>query len=124
MLFPACTGTGLAVFVTERSAESATWMFTVALLLPPFGSMVVEETESVCVMVVPDATFVFTFTTKVKFAVVLAAIVVVSVQVSVPNTQFHPAGPVRDTAVVLAGRVSLNTGAFAVAGPPLVTLWV
>ena len=33
MLLPACTGTGLAVFVIERSAESATSTFTVALLL-------------------------------------------------------------------------------------------
>src|SRR5437899_1874056 len=114
MLLPASTGTGLAVFVTARSAEPATVTFTVALLLPPFGSTVVEETESVCEMTVPEATFVFTFTTNVKFAVVVAAIVVVSVQVRVPSTHVHPAGPLRETAVVLAGRVSVNTGAFAV----------
>ena len=42
----ASTGTGLAVLVTERSAEPATWMLTVALLLPLFGSLLVEETES------------------------------------------------------------------------------
>jgi hypothetical protein len=67
---------------------------------------------------------VFTFTTKVKFAVVVAAIVVVSVQVKVASTHVHPTGPVNDTAVVFAGRVSVNTGAAAVAGPPLVTLCV
>src|SRR3979490_3063833 len=117
----ASTGTGLGVLVTERSAESATWTLTVALLLPPFGSTVVEETESLCVIVVPNATFVFTFTTKVKLAEVLAPIVVVSVQVRVARTHVHPAGPVRDTDVVLAGSVSVSTGAFAVAGPPLVT---
>ncbi len=75
-------------------------------------------------MVVPCATVVFTFTTKVKFAVVADAIVVVSVQVSVPSTHVHPAGPVNETAVVFAGRVSVNTGALAVAGPLLVTLCV
>ncbi len=121
---PANTGTGLAEFVTDRSEEFATSTLTDALLLPAFGSPVVEETESVCVMVVPGATFVFTVTTKVKFAVVFAAIVVVSVQVRVARTQVHPAGPVNDTEVVFAGRVSENTGAFAVAGPPLVTVCV
>jgi len=75
-------------------------------------------------MIVPEATFVFTFTTKVKFAVVLAAIAAVSVQVGPARTHVHPAGPINDTAVVLAGRVSVNTGAAAVAGPPLVTFCV
>ena len=122
MLLPACTGTGLAEFVIERSAEPATRDLTVALLLPPFGSLVVEETESVCVIVDPYATVVLTFTTKVKFAVVLDAIVVVSVQVR--PTHVHPAGPVNETNEVFAGRVSVNTGALAVAGPLLVTLCV
>src|ERR1017187_5316546 len=99
-------------------------MLTEALLLPPFGSPVVEETESVCVMIVPDATVEFTVTTKENAAIVLAAMFTVSVQVRVTRTHVHPAGPVRDTAVVLGGSVSVNTGAFAVAGPPLVTLWV
>ena len=121
---PASTGTGLAEFVTERSEESATCTLTDALLLPGFGSLVVEETESVWVIVVPAATFALTVTTKVKFAVVLAAMVVVSVQVRVARTHVHPAGPVSDTAVVFAGSVSVNTGAFAVAGPPLITLCV
>src|SRR5579863_591148 len=122
MLLPACTGTGLAVFVTPISAESATGTLMVTLLLPPFGSLVVEATESVCVMFVPAATVAFTVTTNVKFAVVPAVIAVVSVQVRVPRTQFHPAGPLNETPVVLAGRVSVKTGALAVAGPLLVTL--
>src|SRR5438094_4285766 len=117
MLLLASTGTGAGVFVTARSAEPATWIFTVALLLPPFGSLVAEETESVCVIVVPDVTLVLTFTTNVKFAVVPPLIVVVSMQVSVARTHVHPAGPANDTAVVLAGRVSVKTGALAAAGP-------
>jgi hypothetical protein len=69
ILLPACTGTGLAVFVTDISAESATTVLTDALLFPPFGSTVVDETVSVSVIVVPDATVEFTFTTKVKLPV-------------------------------------------------------
>ena len=62
-----------------------------------------EETESVCVMVVPFATVAPTVTTKVKFAVVLAGMVVVSVQVKA-SAQVHPAGPVNDTNVVFGGQ--------------------
>src|SRR5258706_16191307 len=102
MLLRASTGTGLAEFVTDRSEEFATTTLTDALLLPAFGSPVVEETESVWVMVVPGTKIVITVTTKVKFAVVFAAIVVVSVLVRVARTQVHPAGPVNDTAVGFA----------------------
>ena len=94
-----------------------------ALLFPVFGSPVVEEAESVSVMVVPDATVLFTAKTRVKVVVAFAAIVVVSVQVSVARTQVHPA-PDSDTAVVFAGKVSVNTGAAAVAGPLFVTVCV
>lgn len=109
--------------VTERSAESATYVVALALLLPEFGSCVVEVTESVWVMTVPAATVLLTVTTNVKLAVP-AVIAAVSVQVRVPSTQVHPDGPVRETAVVFAGSVSVNTGALADAGPALVTLCV
>jgi hypothetical protein len=123
MLFPARTGTGLGVFVMERFAELPTTSVAIAVLFPPFGSTVVDATETVSVIVVPTATLVLTFTTKVKLAVPIA-IVVVSVHFRVPRTQVHPAGPVSETAVVLAGRVSVSTGAAAVTGPPLVTTCV
>ena len=97
----------------DRSDVSATIVPTVALLLPLFGSIVVERTESVWVIVVPEATVAPTFTTKVKLAVVLAVIAAVAVHFSVPKEQVQPAGPVNDTAVVPAGRVSLRTGAAA-----------
>jgi hypothetical protein len=90
--------------------------------LPPFGSPVVDDTESVCVTVVPFATVAATVTTNVKFAVVFAAIVVVSVQVK--PVHVHPAGPAKEKSVVPVGSVSVNTGAFAVTGPLLVTLCV
>ncbi len=47
MLVLASTGTGAGVLVTERSADPATWILTVAVLLPLLGSLLVDETESV-----------------------------------------------------------------------------
>ena len=120
----ACTGTGLGLLVTERSAVLATSVLTVTLLLLEFGSAVVEETEAVWIRFVPEAAVEGTVTTKVKFAVEFAAIVVVSVHLRVTNEQFQPAGPESDTAVVPAGSVSVRTGAAAVACPALLTDWV
>lgn len=122
MLLPAITGTGLAEFVIDRFAEPATCTLAAALLLPPFGSPVDDETESVCVTVVPFATLAPTVTTNVKFAVVSGGIAAVSVQVK--PVHVHPPGPVNDTSVVPAGNVSVSTGAFAATGPLLVTLCV
>src|SRR5579871_4261068 len=124
MLLPACTGTGFAEFVTDTSTVLPTGMLTPELLFPLLGSLVDDETDSVCVMTVPVATFEFTFTTNVKFAVVVEAILVVSVQVRLARTQVHPAGPVSETPVVFAGNVSVMTGAFAVAGPAFFTVCV
>ena len=121
-MLPASTGTGLAEFVTDKSAESATCTLTVALLLPMFGSPVALLTDAVSVMVVPEATAVFTFTTKVKFAVALAASVPMEHVKGETEVQAHPAGPVSDTNVVLAGRVSVRTTVVAEAGPPLATV--
>jgi len=71
---PACTGTGLAVLVIERLAESATCTLTEALLLPIFGSVVtLLATEAVSVMVAPEVAVALTFTTNVKVAVALSA---------------------------------------------------
>jgi hypothetical protein len=58
---PACTGTGFAVFVSDKSAEGETYTTVEALLLPEFGSPVTDEAiEAVCVMVEPEAVFAFT----------------------------------------------------------------
>src|SRR5437879_8734997 len=123
MLFPASTGTGLAEFVTDRSAEFPTWTLATAVLLALFGSLDVAPTVTVSVMVEPEATFVFTFTTNVKVAVALAASMAF-VQVNVTLLHTHPAGPVRDTIVVLAGSASVRVMLLATAGPPLVTTCV
>jgi len=124
MLLPAITGTGLAAFVTDRSAESPTCTLAEALLLPGFGSPTVGVTEAVCVMVDPEATFVFTFTTKVKFALVLAARVAMLQVKGDMEVHTHPAGPLSDTNAVLAGSASVSTTELAGAGPPLVTVCV
>lgn len=124
MLLPACTGIGLFAFVIDRAADGDTYTLTEALLLLEFESPVTEEaTESVCVIVVPDAVLAFTVTTKVKLAVALAARVPI-VQVSVTVEQVQPAGPVRDTAVVFVGSGSVKVTVLAEAGPALVTVWV
>jgi hypothetical protein len=44
-----------------------------AVLLPEFGSLVVELTDTVSVMVEPGVAVALTVTTKVKVAVALAA---------------------------------------------------
>ena len=63
MVLVACTGTGLALLVIDRSAEPATCTLAEALLLPELGSVVVEPMDPVCVMVEPAATVALTFTT-------------------------------------------------------------
>jgi hypothetical protein len=124
MLLPASTGTGLAEFDTDKSAEFPTTTLADALLLPVFGSLVtLDATDAVCVMVEPEVVPTFTFTTKVKFALALATRVAI-VQVRVPTLQVHPAGPVSDCAVVFAGVVSVRVIVLALAGPALATVWV
>ena len=74
MLLPAITGTGLAMFVIERSAELPTSTLAEAVLFPELGSVVGDAlTESVSVMVDPETALAFTFTTKVKVALAFAA---------------------------------------------------
>ena len=126
MLFPACTGIGAAVFVTDRSDDVDTYSFTVALLFAEFGSLVVVElTVSVCASTVPDAMVPGTLTTNVKAVVVVfAARFEPSVQVKEARTQVHPAGPVSETAVVPGGSVSTSLGVTAAAGPAFVTVCV
>jgi hypothetical protein len=125
MLLPAATGTGLSVFVIDRLAESATPTLAVALLFVVFGSLVVDETESVSLIVVPCATLAFTVTVKVKFAVVFAArdaVVQLGGVVAVLHVQ--PAGPVSVPIVVFAGSGSVKETVDAAIALLLVTLCV
>ena len=82
----------------------------------------VEPMDPVCVMVEPAATVALTFTTKVKFAVALAANVPMVQVKGLAELQVQPAGPVSDTNVVFAGRVSVSVTVLALAGPPFVTV--
>jgi hypothetical protein len=95
---------------------------TDAVLLFMFGSLMALLTDAVSVMVVPEATAVFTFTTKVKLALVPAVRVAMEQVKGETEVHAHPAGPLRDTNVVLAGRVSVRTTVVAEAGPPLATV--
>src|ERR1700722_1270680 len=126
MVPPACTGTGLALLVIDKSAEFATCTLVEALLFPVFGSLVAEATDAVSVIVVPEATVVGTFTTNVKVAeesvARLAALHVYGAEV----VQVHP-DPLTtdsDANVVLAGTAPDNTTVVAVAGPLFVTVCV
>ena len=125
IVLPALTGIGAAVFVTEISAEVDTSVLTVAALLPPFESPVVELTVAVSVSIVPDAMVAGTLTTNVKGPTVLLALRFdPSVQVRVARVQVHPAGPVRLIAVAPGGSVSTIFGVAALAGPEFVTVCV
>jgi len=131
MLLFTWTGTGLAEFVTDRSAEPATWMLAEALLLLRFGSAgVVSATDAVSVIVDPGATPALTVTTNEKLAVAFAArgFPALFVHRRVTTLHVHPAGPVKLTAVVFAGSVSVRVieaaaAEPAVAGPPFATIW-
>jgi hypothetical protein len=120
MLFPACTGTGLAEFVTERSAELATCTLEDALLLPVFGSLVDDETDAVSVMLVPDATVVGTVTMNVNVAVPTGRLAMLHVY-GEAVVQVHPE-PDSEKNVLFAGTASARTTEVAVAGPLFVTV--
>lgn len=67
-VLPAAIGTVPALLVTDRSAEAPTYVVTLALLLPEFGSDVEDETPAVSVSAVPAVTVEFTVTINVKLA--------------------------------------------------------
>lgn len=73
MLLPACTGTGLAVLLIERLAESATPTTAVALLLLVLGSVTLLAIEAVSEIVEPAVAVGLTVTTKVTVEEVLIA---------------------------------------------------
>ncbi len=124
-LLPALTVEALAVFTTCRSesVETATVVVAEAELLVALSSSVLEETETVSVILVPLGVPVATFTPMVKFAVADAASEVAE-HVNVPPegaVQLHPAAGVTLTKVVLDGIVSVSTGLAASLGPLFVT---
>ena len=65
---PAVTGSGVSVFVTDRSAAAATLVVAVSLSLPTFGSAVEDEIVAVLEIVVPPASAGSTARVSVKMA--------------------------------------------------------
>jgi hypothetical protein len=113
--------------VIARSALFALATMTVALALFVVipGTMLLAVAVSVSVMLVPEGVAGFTCSTKVKFAVVLAArLAIVQLGGAVAMLHVHPAGPVRETTVVFGGTGSVNETVVAAAGPLFVTLCV
>src|SRR5271163_5135118 len=89
MLFPACTGLGVAVIVTTMLALVAepTRVKTLAVLFARFGSFVPDETEAVSRICVPLTVPGTTVTTNVNVPVAAFATVgLVQVILPVPPT--------------------------------------
>jgi hypothetical protein len=101
-------------------------------LFPVFGSSTPETTLAVLVITVPFVVAAATFTTTVIVAVfpdgsagaVVSAQLMVLGVVVVMRVQAHPVGPVADTKVVFAGRLSVTEVFGEAAGPLLVTTCV
>src|SRR5579872_1722364 len=104
-------GLGVAVFTIAISAllELATSTFAVALLVVRFGTILLTVAVTVSPMFVPDGVPALTCRTRVKLAEPLTAIVLPSVQVTVPVaptagvTHPQPAGGVMDWKLVFGG---------------------
>ena len=127
-MFPAVTGSGESVFVTERSADVLTDVLAEDVLLASFGSGVVEPTDARLLMELPLAVLALTFTTSVKTAGgSLTAYDFVAVTPPVPPTagvvRDHPAGAAIETNVVPVGTPSVNC-VTASEGPALSTVIV
>src|SRR4029450_1331075 len=110
-MFPLATaGSGESDFRTRRLAPELTVVVAVAELFPAAGSSV-DVMLAVLLTIVPLGVAAFTFTTSAKAPLPFAgSVAMVQFTVPVPPTagvvQVHPAGDVRDTNVVFAGRVS------------------
>src|ERR1700722_17287056 len=127
MLLLACTGFGEATFVTVKfGAFVPTTVVAVAVLLAKLGSMAEELADTLCVMTVPLAVPVFTFTTRLNVAAVDPAMFTL-VQITLPvppitgEAQLHPVGDAIETKVVFVGIVITTVALSAELGPLLVT---
>src|SRR5258705_2886228 len=131
MLFPAMTGSGESVLVTDISACVLTVVVAFPVLLAGVGSGVVLAATASLEIVDPLPVFAFTFTTIVKTAVsALGTLPFEKTTLPVPPTAgaavLHPVPVVTtaDTNVVLAGTASVTVTVEADAGPLLTKLTV
>ena len=123
---PITVGVAGPLFVTTRSALFETVVDAVALLFPGFGSLVVDVTVAVLLIVVPFGVAAFTFATSVKVAVAPLISDAIEHVVVAPVVQMN-AGPVvwfSETNVVFAGSVSVNETVEASDGPLFATVMV
>ena len=115
--------------VTDRSAALLTVVVAVALLFPGVGSVVVELTVAVLVIVEPLGVAALTLTTSEKVAVAPAArVAMFAVIVPVPPTAgevIEEPGPevcITETKVVFAGVESVRETLCAGLGPLFVNV--
>jgi hypothetical protein len=123
MLLPARIGLGTPLFVTVRSHAVMTVVVTVVLLLADVGSIVVEETDELAVIVCA-AMFGATFTTTVMSTAEPALMLGFEQVTEAVTVHNQPAGGATETNVVLAGIASVNMTAEAGPGPLFVTVCV
>ena len=130
MLFPACTGFGETVLVTERLGPvDPTRVEAVAELFDAVGSVADDDTDTLSLITVPFATPVFTFTTSENEPEVPPAILAF-MQTTVPGfpapglVQLHPDGALIETKVELVGTGATYVALSAALGPLLVTTCV
>jgi hypothetical protein len=130
MVFPACTGLGEAVLVTDKfGPEPPTIVVTVAVLFDRIGSRTDELTVADAVITVPFVVPVATFTTKVKLAEDNPAMFAfVHTALPVPpmlgTRQLHPAGGVSEANVAALGTGNTSVALSAALGPLLVATTV
>ena len=117
---PAVTGSGLSLFVIDKSADVVTAVGAVAVLFAGTGSVVVLET--VAVLLKPAVCAALTCTTKVSVVSAEPAAIVPRFQVTVPLLSVPP--PVADTKLVPAGNGSETVTPIASPGPAVWTVRV
>ena len=115
--------------VTARSADPATVVVAVALLLPIEGSVVGEETVAVLVIVLPLAAAGLTVTTSVNTELAIGIVPRVEQAIVPPlptagKVHDQPPGDVSDANVVPTGNVSVMDAEAATLGPALLTVIV
>ena len=103
---------------------------SVSVLLPVFVSSEVLATVAAFVIIEPLGVLALTWTTKVKVAIAppaseaVVALIVPVLPTAVESVRVQPAGVVKETNVVLAGRASLRATFAALALPVLLTVMV
>jgi hypothetical protein len=118
----------VSIFVTERSADAATVVVSVPLLLAGVESAVVEVAVAVFERTVPLATPGATATVRVKASLPTANDAfeqeIIPVAPTAGVVQAQPATAGSETKVVPAGSVSENEAVAAASGPLFVSVIV